>query len=172
MIVMDDIKNKKSTEGMCKCQMEPRGKDELEGYGKGKEYRYERIIEKDGGCYFWVQPDMEDSNYWEKCSEVVFNRYFEIKDSRLLLQDDPLVREKLLGEGSNPLAKLVAVAAESGRMDLFMVIEVELDRRLDWYDMQRLAKMSLEKGWNERIHSNGEFGRKGMGKYVPKKDRS
>lgn len=80
--------------GLCCCIYEPRGDNGLEGYQRGKFYRFERCSMA-GKTHFRVYPGSEtlkdgtespsqqfciDTGYYETCGTTIFNRHFEISE--------------------------------------------------------------------------------------------
>ena len=62
--------------GLARCVAEPRGSHDLESYGIGQSYRFERCEDKKGR-YCRVYPDGSFPDYYEMCGDVVFAGYFE-----------------------------------------------------------------------------------------------
>jgi hypothetical protein len=63
--------------GICECVYEPRCSNGLEGYQRGDEYIFKKIL-NDGKKYYKIYLGLE---YYETCGVRVFNKFFKIKRS-------------------------------------------------------------------------------------------
>ncbi|MGH9760326.1 MAG: hypothetical protein ACREDR_12485 [Blastocatellia bacterium] len=62
--------------GTAACHTEPRGEHGLEGYQRGEGYAARRYGSAEGGRFAYRLRPSPDQDYWESCSQRVFNRYF------------------------------------------------------------------------------------------------
>lgn len=74
------MKPKLLQSGLCECVYEPRGDHGLEGYQLRDSYRFAKMTpDKNGKDYYRVFPDDHVTpEYYETCSQRVFDKHFKI----------------------------------------------------------------------------------------------